>query len=123
MTSIFDRFFNLNKEDRKEAEIKYINERSSNEEPVKVKVTVFGRVQGVGFRFTTVHLAENLGVDGMVRNERNGSVYVEASGSEDKIDDFITELAKGPSPSADVDKVQVEYDDSLKEYHGFSERY
>lgn len=123
MTSIFDHFFNKNKENRKKAEIKYLNERPSTEEPVKIKATVYGRVQGVGFRFTTVHLAENLGIDGMVRNERDGSVYVEASGSEKQIEEFITELAKGPSPSANVDKVHVEYDDSLKEYHGFSEGY
>lgn len=123
MSSIFDRFFNLDKENREAAEISYQNERSSNEEPVKIKARIIGRVQGVGFRFTTVHLAEKLGVNGMVRNESDGSVYVEASGSNEQIEQFITELAKGPSPSANVDKVLVEYDDSLKEYTGFSERH
>lgn len=123
MSSIFDRFFNLNKEDREVAEISYQNERNSNEEPVKIKARIIGRVQGVGFRFTTVHLAEKLKVKGMVRNENDGSVYVEASGSKEQIKQFITELAKGPSPSAIVDKVIVEYDDSLKEYTGFTERH
>lgn len=123
MTSIFDKFFNLNREDRKPAEINYENERSSDKEPVKIKATIYGRVQGVGFRFTTTHLAEKLGVNGIVRNQNDGSVYVEASGSAKQIDEFITELAKGPSPSAVVDKVVVEYDDSMKEFRGFSERY
>lgn len=123
MTSIFDQFFNLNKDDRKVAEIKYTNKRHSNKEPVKIKASVFGRVQGVGFRFTTTHLAKKLGVNGFVRNESDGSVYVEASGTKDQIENFITELAKGPSPSALVDKVVIEYDDSLKEYSGFSEQY
>lgn len=123
MTSIFDQFFNLNKDDRKAAEIEYMNKRNSNKEPVKIKASVYGRVQGVGFRFTTTHLAKKLGVNGIVRNESDGSVYIEASGSQEQIERFITELAKGPSPSAIVDKVLIEYDDSLKEYQGFSERY
>lgn len=123
MTSIFDDFFNLNKDDRKPAEIKYKNQKHSKKEPVKIKATVYGRVQGVGFRFTTTHLAKNIGVNGFVRNESDGTVYVEASGSTEQIERFIIELAKGPSPSAIVDKVIIEYDDSLKEYQGFSERY
>lgn len=123
MTSIFDQFFNLNKEDRKIAKIEYKNKRESNKEPIKMKATVYGRVQGVGFRFTTTHLAKKIGVNGFVRNESDGTVYIEATGSKEQIEHFISELAKGPSPSALVDKVVVEYDDSLKEYQGFSERY
>ena len=123
LNSIFNQFFNLNKKDRKVADIEYKNERKSNKEPVKIKATIYGKVQGVGFRFTTTHLAKTIGVNGFVRNESNGSVYVEASGSKDQIEQFIIELAKGPSPSALVDKVVVEYDYSIKEYKGFSEQY
>lgn len=123
MTSIFDQFFNLNKKDRKPAEINYMNERQSTKEPIKIKATVYGQVQGVGFRFTTTHLAKKIGVNGIVRNESDGSVYVEASGNKEQIELFLIELAKGPSPTALVDKVLVTYDDSLKEYNGFSERY
>lgn len=123
MTSIFKDFFNLNHEDREPAEIEYKNERSSTNEPVQIKAIIYGQVQGVGFRFTTTHLAKKIGVNGMVKNENDGSVYVEASGSKVQIEQFIDELAKGPSPSARVDKVIIEYVDSLKEYQGFSERY
>lgn len=123
MTSIFDDFFNLNKNDRKPAEIEYLNERNETKDLVKIKATIYGRVQGVGFRFTSKHLANDLGVNGIVRNESDGSVYVEASGSNEQIKEFIIELAKGPSPSAQVNKVLIEYDDSLTEHQGFSERY
>lgn len=122
MTSIFSDFFNLDKDDRKPAEIEYLNDKKNNSAKVKIKATITGRVQGVGFRFTTKHLADELGVKGMVRNETDGSVYVEAVGTEEQIEQFVTGLAKGPSPSAKVKKVQVEYDDSLTEYQGFSEQ-
>lgn len=122
MTSIFKDFFNLDKDDRKPAEIEYLNERNADDDPVKIKASVIGRVQGVGFRFTTSHLAKELGIKGMVRNEEDGSVYVEAIGNQEKIEQFITELAKGPSPSAKVQKVKIKYDDSLTEYQGFSEQ-
>ena len=42
-----------------------------------------GQVQGVGFRYTTVHLAAELNVRGFVRNEDDGDVTVVAEGPED----------------------------------------
>ena len=42
-----------------------------------------GHVQGVGFRYTTVHLAADLNVRGFVQNEMDGSVTVVAEGPED----------------------------------------
>lgn len=124
MSSIFRQFFNQNKNnERKPAKIEYINEKPQTDGPLKLKANVYGTVQGVGFRFTTKQLAEQLGVNGIVRNESDGSVYTEAVGDEDKLEEFIIGLAKGPSPSSVVDKVVVEYDDSITDYNGFGERY
>jgi acylphosphatase len=123
MSSIFDSFFNKDKENREPSEVEYKNDQPENEDVIKIKVQIFGHVQGVGFRYTTTELAKRLGVSGIVRNENDGSVYVEALGSEDEIDEFITELAKGPTPSANVDRVVVEYDSSITNYNGFGERH
>ena len=46
---------------------------------------VFGRVQGVGFRFFTLQQAGILGLKGTVRNRIDGSVEVIAQGTEDQI--------------------------------------
>ncbi|PKP49853.1 MAG: hypothetical protein CVT92_14890 [Bacteroidetes bacterium HGW-Bacteroidetes-1] len=43
-----------------------------------VIIQIFGRVQGVGFRYYTVHKAMELGVYGFVQNKGDGSVYIEA---------------------------------------------
>lgn len=122
MSSILDDFFNKGRPDRKPAEIDYQNEKPNDRSTLKIKAKIYGRVQGVGFRFSTKYLADKLGVRGSVRNESDGSVYVEAIGSEDQIETFMNELAKGPSPNASVSKVVIEYDETVKDYEGFHEQ-
>ncbi len=46
----------------------------------RFKVTVYGRVQGVSFRYYTRREATNRGLTGWVRNEMDGSVKVVAEG-------------------------------------------
>lgn len=48
------------------------------------RLTVRGRVQGVGFRAWTVREAKALGLDGWVRNRRDGTVEVLACGGDRK---------------------------------------
>ena len=74
MSSIFNEFFNLGKDNRKVAEIKYLNEYNEETNQLKIIAKIYGLVQGVGFRYTTIHLAKDLGVNGFVRNESDGSV-------------------------------------------------
>ncbi len=44
-----------------------------------------GRVQGVGFRATTHHIAQTLRITGWVRNEPDGSVRLVAEGPEQDV--------------------------------------
>jgi acylphosphatase len=53
----------------------------------------FGRVQGVGFRYTTANLARDCGVRGYVRNRPDGSVELVAQGAEGPIDRLLAQLA------------------------------
>jgi acylphosphatase len=66
---------------------------------------VIGRVQGVGFREWTRRTAERIGLVGSVRNRPDGSVEVQAAGSEDALGRFEAMLEKGP-PLAKVDRVE-----------------
>ena len=52
----------------------------------------YGRVQGVGFRFTTYQQAKNLGLTGWVCNLSDGSVEACIQGEEKLIDYLINEL-------------------------------
>ena len=57
------------------------------------KVTFSGRVQGVGFRYTTMRTAERYDVTGHVRNCSDGTVEVVAEGTPKEIDAFLNDLA------------------------------
>ncbi|WP_319470902.1 acylphosphatase [uncultured Trichococcus sp.] len=85
----------------------------------KIKMTVNGRVQGVGFRYMTKMVADQIGISGIVRNEDDGSVYIEAVGPTDKIDAFIAAVKRSPSPSGKVDACTLEEDASIENYISF----
>lgn len=62
-----------------------------------VNLTIFGRVQGVGFRFYTQRKARELDVSGFVKNQTDGTVYIEAEGIEENLDRFILWCYEGPT--------------------------
>lgn len=60
------------------------------------RVTVAGRVQGVGFRFFAERAARELGVTGWVRNLPDGKVESLAEGEEDAVARYLERLREGP---------------------------
>ncbi len=52
-------------------------------------IKVYGRVQGVGFRFYTNKTAAEHNIKGWVQNKPDGSVYIEAEGNETDLLTFI----------------------------------
>lgn len=71
-------------------------------------IKVFGRVQGVGFRYYAQKQAQELGIAGYVRNLRDGSVYIEAEGQESALEQFILWCEEGPA-WARVTKVEKQW--------------
>ena len=60
------------------------------------RLTIFGRVQGVGFRYATAEKAEALGVTGYVRNLPDRRVEVLACGEEKAVTALRDWLWQGP---------------------------
>ena len=80
---------------------------------------VYGRVQGVGFRFFTVDAAVSLGLTGWVANRYDDSVEVLAEGPHPKLQQLLECLQQGPSMSR-VDQVQHEFLAATRAYQRFS---
>ncbi len=61
-----------------------------------VRAVIEGRVQGVGFRWSCVQEANQLGVTGWVRNLPSGQVEVWAEGDDAAVEGLLTWCRKGP---------------------------
>ncbi len=62
-----------------------------------LNIQVVGHVQGVFYRGCTKEKADELGVKGFVRNEPDGSVYLEAEGDHDTLEKLLTWCRQGPA--------------------------
>ncbi len=87
-------------------------------EPRGLRVVVHGRVQGVGFRWSTVRQARTLGLSGIVSNRSDGTVEVIAEGDASRLARLLGWLEKGP-PGARVSSVDVEWLPWSGAYRGF----
>jgi acylphosphatase len=63
------------------------------------RVTITGRVQGVGYRAWVEHQAVNHALEGWVRNRRDGSVEALFAGPADVVTGLIERCRRGPSTS------------------------
>ncbi|GIU87247.1 MAG: acylphosphatase [Acidimicrobiia bacterium] len=75
-------------------------------DPVRVRVVVTGRVQGVWFRDTCRERARREGVAGWVRNRPDGAVEAELEGPPAAVARLVEWCREGP-PRARVDAVEV----------------
>lgn len=72
-----------------------------------LNITITGRVQGVWFRKYTESKAQQLGIQGFVKNLPDGTVYVEAEAEQPILDQFIAWCHVG-SPLSHVKEVKFE---------------
>ena len=72
-----------------------------------VRLTIHGRVQGVGYRAFVEDEAMQRGLEGWVRNRRDGSVETLIAGEERLVDEMIAACRRGPAV-ARVERVDIE---------------
>ncbi|MBL9133233.1 MAG: acylphosphatase [Verrucomicrobiaceae bacterium] len=58
------------------------------------KVFFTGRVQGVGFRYSTKQIASGFDVCGWVRNMQDGRVELQTQGDADEVDSFLEDIQR-----------------------------
>lgn len=62
---------------------------------ITTKIILSGVVQGVGFRYFTLKLAQEYALTGWVRNNPNGTVEMIASGDEVQVQSFTQDVIMG----------------------------
>ncbi|MFH1446472.1 MAG: acylphosphatase [Chloroflexota bacterium] len=87
----------------------------------RLHATIEGRVQGVGFRYFVIILAEQNALNGWVGNQLDGSVEVIAEGTLEALNSLLKALRQGPR-SARVDTVNYEWSEANGEFQGFNLR-
>lgn len=65
-------------------------------ESVHKRIRIRGKVQGVYFRASARDHAITLNLKGLVRNDADGSVYVEVEGAPEAVDAFLLWCSRGP---------------------------
>lgn len=82
------------------------------------RLIIHGRVQGVGYRAWAAHEARRLGLDGWVRNRRDGTVELLAKGEEAWVEQLVLACRQGP-PGAVVSDIQrtIDEDDGADGFH------
>jgi acylphosphatase len=84
----------------------------------RAHVFISGRVQGVNFRWYTQRKAQELGVTGWVRNLWDGRVEAVFEGEGKPVQRAVDWCHVGP-PSAQVDRVEVNYEQPTGEFSRF----
>lgn len=88
-----------------------------------LSVTVYGRVQGVYFRYFVRTAAREMGLKGYVRNLASGdAVEIKAEGEKPQLDKLLEQLKAGP-PGALVKNVEADWSDCTGEFTDFGIRY
>ncbi len=77
-----------------------------------------GKVQGVFFRANTRDKAREVGIDGWVKNLKDGRVEAVFEGPEDKVKEVI-EFCKNDQPHARVDDVEITEEEPTGEFDSF----
>ncbi|MGB9598552.1 MAG: acylphosphatase [Minisyncoccales bacterium] len=83
-----------------------------------MRVKVFGFVQGIGYRSWTKKRAEELGLNGWVRNLSDGSVEAYFEGKSNSLSRMIELMKKGPR-FARVEKIEIKEESQIKGLDNF----
>jgi acylphosphatase len=83
-------------------------------------VHYYGRVQGVGFRYTAQGIAARFPVAGYVKNLRDGTVELAAEGEPEQVDAFLAAVAERMGDCVTRSTVS---DEPVAAHKGFQIRY
>lgn len=94
---------------------------TQKENKKRVQVIYSGMVQGVGFRFSAEAIAQELGVEGYVKNLRDGRVELVAEADEKSINEFLKKIDE--KMKYYISNREIEYSKATGEFKNFEIRF
>jgi len=88
------------------------------DDEARAHVRIYGKVQGVTFRASTRRECRGRGLTGWVRNLRDGSVEAILEGPREEVEEVV-DWARGGPPRAEVDHLEVEWEDPTGDFSDF----
>ena len=82
-----------------------------------LNLIISGKVQHIGFRFMAMQAAYKYGVFGFARNKSNGTIYIEAEGEEENLNNFVDWCKVGPV-GASIKEIEM-VEDEMKDFTSF----
>ena len=82
-----------------------------------LNITISGKVHGVFFRMSTKAVSDQLGVKGIIKNQKDGTIFIEAEGDDFSLENFMEWCHEGPL-QATVQNVEV-IEAEVKNYRNF----
>ncbi|MCW1296856.1 MAG: acylphosphatase [Candidatus Parvarchaeota archaeon] len=88
------------------------------DEKVRAHIRVYGRVQGIGFRYFAVFNAKALDVKGFIKNLKDGSVEGVFEGKKEDVKSLIDRIRR--HPLARIDKMDIKWEKAKNEFDDFN---
>lgn len=86
---------------------------------MQLTLKIFGQVQGVWYRASTMGVARDLGLTGYAKNEEAGEVTVIAVGPKENLGKLKKWCQRGPQ-GAVVERIEEEWTEEGEDYQDFS---
>ena len=93
----------------------------TDQELVRLRTIVEGRVQGVGFRYFTQQQAVQLKLVGWVRNRWEGTVESVAEGPREDVEKLLQAIRRGPHAGT-TQNVKYDFQEATGEFSSFQIR-
>jgi acylphosphatase len=96
--------------------------RNVDENLKRAEIIINGLVQGVGFRWYVLRIADQLGLKGYVKNLYTGEVLTVVEGEKSLIEELFYKMKIGPSHSA-VKNAKIIWEEFKNEFKTFEIRH
>lgn len=83
-----------------------------------VSITIKGKVQGVGFRYSAIERALDLELTGIIKNYNNDTVQIEVEGELENLQKFLKWCHVGPE-GAKISQIDFQSSEHLENYEKF----